>query len=693
MTPPTKSVLKSSETSSDPLVGQTLGGKYAVVRLIGRGGVGLVYHARQTDVGRDVVVKVLGPHWATDAEALARFDREAKRLSGLHHPNIVEMYDFGREGDRAYLVMEYLAGELLSEHVARKKRLTLEEFVPIAAQLLKGIGHAHSREVMVRDVKPANVMLCERKGRANFVKLLDFGLAKMLRGEQAITEEHVMGTVGYLAPEAIRGEPIDLRVDVYALGVLFYYMLAGRLPFEGESNAAVFYKTIHEEPKDLRELLGLSHGLPDGLVDLVHQCLAKKPEDRPADADRIVERLIDVVPAALFRLPRANTERHGVPMALAPGAGNTGMLELVGDPSIDASNPTPIPGSLRAVPGTVSGAQAELASARAAETGRTQIDSTPVVPTRPSRPVGLVAMSVVAGAALAVLLVGGVMMLAGDDDDAPTPDAAVTKAAGVVAKPDLDARLDAIDARIARGDLDAASTELDALRKDADDPDAKARVAETDGRLVVARLLGTAARLEGDGDSEGARATYREVLRHDAGHALAKAALARLEAPVVTTPATPPVEPSALADVQIASTPLANLEVDGVELGVTPYQGKLAPGRHTIRISARGYAPYEGTFEVAATGTTPLTVALKGKGAGHRDPTGTSTSAATPKPDPKPDPASEPKPDPKPDPASEPKPDPKPDPKPNPKPDPKPAGNDPFLPTKKPSGDIFLPGK
>lgn len=209
MTPTSKSVLKSNEASSDPLVGQTLGGKYAIVRLIGRGGVGLVYHARQLDLGRDVVVKVLSPHWATDNEALARFEREAKRLAGLHHPNIVDSYDFGREGDRAYLVMEYLAGELLSEHVSRKKRLTLEEFVPIAAQLLKGIGHAHSREVMVRDVKPANVMLCERKGRANFVKLLDFGLAKLLRGEQAITEEHVMGTVGYLAPEAIRGEAID----------------------------------------------------------------------------------------------------------------------------------------------------------------------------------------------------------------------------------------------------------------------------------------------------------------------------------------------------------------------------------------------------------------------------------------------------------------------------------------------------
>ncbi|MFO0632714.1 MAG: serine/threonine-protein kinase [Nannocystaceae bacterium] len=339
------------ESSSDPLIGQTLGGKYAVVRLIGRGGVGLVYLARHAE--RDVVVKVLSPHWADDAEALARFDREAKRLAGLHHPNVVEMLDFGRDGDRAYLVMEYLRGELLSDFVSRKRRLSLEEFVPIAAQILKGIGHAHSREVMVRDVKPANIMLCERKGRANFVKILDFGLAKLLRGEQAITEEHVMGTVGYLAPEAIRGEPLDLRVDVYAIGVLFYYMLAGRLPFEGESNAAVFYKTIHEPPRPLGEVVGAGAALPPGLIELVHQCLEKDREQRPADADRVVERLIDVVPASLFRLPRTTTERHGGPVVVPPGVGNTGLIELLGngrnETVLEPRSMTPIPGTLRPV--------------------------------------------------------------------------------------------------------------------------------------------------------------------------------------------------------------------------------------------------------------------------------------------------------------------------------------------------------
>lgn len=319
--------IKAIDPTNDPLVGQTLGDRYAIKKIIGRGGVGLVYLARDELEPRDVVVKVLAPQWAEDDEALARFEREAKRLENLRHPNIVAMYDFGQEDRTAYLVMEYLQGELLSAYVDRNAALTLAQFVPIAAQILKGIGHAHSREMMVRDIKPANVMLCERKGRANFVKILDFGLAKLIKGDAPITEEHVIGTVGYLSPEQIKGEALDLRVDVYALGVMFYYMLAGHAPFHGENNAAIFYKTVNEEPRDLRQVARDADNLPAGLVKLVHDCLAKHRDKRPNDADEIVERLIDVVPAAMFRLPKSEVAQ-GVP-ALPPGYGNTGMMELL----------------------------------------------------------------------------------------------------------------------------------------------------------------------------------------------------------------------------------------------------------------------------------------------------------------------------------------------------------------------------
>jgi len=317
---------------TEPLVGQTLAGKYTIRCLIGRGGVGVVYLATERGTEREVVVKCLAEHWLTDAEAVARFEREARRLDSLRHPNIVTMCGFERADGRAFLVMEYVRGRLLSDYISAHGRLTFEAFVPIAAQILKGMGYAHSRETMIRDVKPSNVMLCERKGRANFVKILDFGLAKLLRGETRITEEHVIGTAGYLAPEALKGERGDLRVDVYAAGVLFYEMLSGHLPFEGSSDASVFYKTVNEAPVHLRERLPLGHGVPDPLIALIHSCLEKDPARRPADANIVVEQLIDAVPSSLFRLPRVG--ESGASTSSSSGStslvGNTGVLDLMG---------------------------------------------------------------------------------------------------------------------------------------------------------------------------------------------------------------------------------------------------------------------------------------------------------------------------------------------------------------------------
>lgn len=324
--------------STEPLVGQTLAGKYTIRRLIGRGGVGVVYLANECGTGREVVVKCLAEHWLSDSEAVARFEREARRLDSLRHPNIVSMLGFERNCGRAFLVMEYVRGRPLSEYIASRGHITYEEFVPIAAQILKGMGYAHSREMMIRDVKPSNIMLCERKGRMNFVKILDFGLAKFLRGEAQITEEHVIGTVGYLAPETLKGEQGDLRVDVYAAGVLFYYMLSGHLPFEGANDATIFYKTVNEPPVDLRERLPPHHGVPDALIDLIHRCLEKSPENRPSDANLVVEQLIDAVPAHLFRLPRVG--EYIANATTGSLSGNTGLISLVGaDPRLKETAP------------------------------------------------------------------------------------------------------------------------------------------------------------------------------------------------------------------------------------------------------------------------------------------------------------------------------------------------------------------
>lgn len=297
--------------SYDPLPGKTLGGRYVIDRLIGRGGVGLVYLANDTvEDDRQVVVKVLAPHWAEDRDATARFDREALRMAKLDHHNVVRMYDHGHFDDgRAYIVMEFIRGEPLRRYLGRRKRLPLEEFIPIASQILLGVGYVHERGIMLRDIKPPNIMLCERAGKANHVKMLDFGLARLIEEEdEEVTKAHVIGTAAYMSPEQIKGEKIDVRVDVYALGVLFFLMLTGEMPIAGDNDAAVLVNHVHGRPKRLIERLPKSHRIPPRLIEMIESCLAKDPDDRPSDANAMVEELFEFIPAPLLSQPKATAK-------------------------------------------------------------------------------------------------------------------------------------------------------------------------------------------------------------------------------------------------------------------------------------------------------------------------------------------------------------------------------------------------
>ena len=176
---------------------------------------------------------------------------------------------------------------------------------PLAAQVRKAPGEAPSRGIIHRDIKPANIMLCERQGRANYVKILDFGLAKLVSGSSDITKQNVLGTPTCLSPEQILGEKVDQRVDVYAVGILFYFMLSGVMPFQADNDASVLYKHVHEKAVPLVELLPADHGVPEGVLELISRCMEKSRERRPRDANEVVEGLIDQVPFSMFRLPRA----------------------------------------------------------------------------------------------------------------------------------------------------------------------------------------------------------------------------------------------------------------------------------------------------------------------------------------------------------------------------------------------------
>lgn len=310
----------SQDTSKpfDPtnLVGRVLDGRYKLIKCIGRGGMGVVYLARQSALGRDVVVKLLPPDFADDADALARFRREARGMSKLQHPHIVSIYDFGIEAGQAYIVMEYVAGVTLRRFVrgfGETPGMEFETFGNIALQLLEGLGAAHAMGLVHRDIKPSNIMLTERGSAKNYVKILDFGLAKLIKGAQDITREQgLVGSVGYLSPEQILGHDSDERVDIYALGVLFYYMLAGEKPFVGEKDVAVLYKHVHHAPELLENRVAPEQNIPASVIALIHRMLSKSPEDRPLNAGALLREFSDCVEGTSIQSPHVSGEFRAV---------------------------------------------------------------------------------------------------------------------------------------------------------------------------------------------------------------------------------------------------------------------------------------------------------------------------------------------------------------------------------------------
>lgn len=264
------------------LVGTTLGGRYRVVRRIDAGGMGVVWEAIQEDLGRRVAVKTLHAHLATDTTTLERFRREATQVAALGHPNIVQITDFASgEGADPFYVMEYLEGSSLAEIVRRSGRLAPERAVFIALQVLAALGVAHEAGLVHRDVKPGNVFVTPIAGGADLVKVLDFGVAKVIRDGPPSSFQsdvrHVVGTVSYMSPEQLLGEAVDGRADLYAVGATLYHTLSGRRPFEDASTPVELTRAICRlEPAPLDEAAGVD----PALARVVARALAKSPDER-----------------------------------------------------------------------------------------------------------------------------------------------------------------------------------------------------------------------------------------------------------------------------------------------------------------------------------------------------------------------------------------------------------------------------
>jgi eukaryotic-like serine/threonine-protein kinase len=277
-------------TSLDPLPGRVIAGNFRIDRLIGSGAMGNVYKAEQLSLAKAVAIKVLHPHLMGDAKLIRRFQREAKSASLLNHPNSIQIIDSGEDRDGTlYIAMELLTGRDLAQAIRDDFPLPLPRVVRIMSQVLSALEEAHTQGVIHRDLKPSNIMLIERRGEKDFVKVCDFGIAKATladgddRAAMLTIQGLVCGTPEYMAPEQARGEPLDGRADLYATAVILYQMVTGDIPFRADSPMAIVSRHLVEAPippsrrrPDLR--------LPKIIDDIVMRGLEKERDMRYPNA-------------------------------------------------------------------------------------------------------------------------------------------------------------------------------------------------------------------------------------------------------------------------------------------------------------------------------------------------------------------------------------------------------------------------
>ncbi len=264
---------------------------YEILAPIGAGGMGEVYRARDTKLNREVAIKILTAEFSLDTERLRRFEQEARATGMLNHPNILTVHDVGRYGSAPYIVTELLDGEELRAPL-RNGPLSVRKAIEYAVQISRGLAAAHDRGIVHRDLKPENIFIT----RDDRIKILDFGIAKFIAppnpGNQTESEYQtevmmttpgtVFGTMGYMAPEQLRAQATDHRIDIFAFGAMLYEMLSGQRPFTGKSQPDVMSAILNQDPPDLSEL---NPKVSPGLERIVRRCLEKKPEHRFQSAD------------------------------------------------------------------------------------------------------------------------------------------------------------------------------------------------------------------------------------------------------------------------------------------------------------------------------------------------------------------------------------------------------------------------
>ncbi|WP_291158105.1 serine/threonine-protein kinase [Gemmatimonas sp. UBA7669] len=293
-----------------PSLARAVAGEFRLVREIGRGGMGVVYLARDTRLDRDVAIKTLPPHLAADAQVRERFVREARTAAALSHPNIVPIHAAAERDGVVYFVMGYVNGRSLADCVAGDGPLSVPDALRVVRQGAQGLDAAHARGVVHRDIKAENVLL-DAAGQAH---ITDFGIARVAEVQPLTATGTVLGSVHYMSPEQVTGEAIDGRSDLYALGVLWYFLLSARFPFERPTSSAILVAHVNSRPTPLRELAAQ---VPETVAALVMQLLEKPANARPGDA-RVLLEAIAQLPAEVWTTPPSDVA-PGVASGLASG--------------------------------------------------------------------------------------------------------------------------------------------------------------------------------------------------------------------------------------------------------------------------------------------------------------------------------------------------------------------------------------
>lgn len=292
----------------ESIIGKNIG-KYRIVEHLGSGGMAEVYKAHQPSLDRYVAIKLMHPFLAQDAEFRGRFEREAKAVAALRHSNIIQVHDFDIEGGQYYMVMEFIDGPTLRRRIediyGHGRRLPIPEVIRIIKDVGSALAYAHKRGMVHRDVKPANVMM----DSSDRVVLTDFGIAKILAGPQYTASGAMVGTPAYMAPEIGLGKPGDGRSDIYALGVMLYQLLTGRVPYDADTPVAVMMKHVNEPLPMPRSI---NPEIPEGLERIILKAMAKNPADRYQTVDEMVKHLSNLEAAARIQYPSGTTVMDGV---------------------------------------------------------------------------------------------------------------------------------------------------------------------------------------------------------------------------------------------------------------------------------------------------------------------------------------------------------------------------------------------